>query len=226
MLALALLFAPFLAACTEDLLKEALGDPVPSITAGEDSTPPSGKLCIDCTVAEFNQDTGRVTLPNDAVLASLNETLAARGSPTIDGTQKAMPIRIPFDGVIQYPFTTGATPCGAEIAAWGASVFFFATDDPTTIIPALPISATGTFKAVYLDANNDLVLVPGASTFANDKTYVGVVTKAILDASGNPIDEAYVTGLLKLDTPLVDSFGHSTISLLDNEQAVSLEVLR
>lgn len=221
-----LLLAGGLGGCMEQLIEHDKGDAAPPVNAAEvEMAAETGKLCDNCTVAEFNANERRLALPNNLVLPSLNAAIAAAGGTELTGTVRTMPVRIPFDGAIQYPFADPASPDTASIEAWASSLFILDTADPTTPIYALPYYAGGTFKAVYLDANNDLVLVPGATTFANGKTYAVVVTKGIMDAEGDPIDESFLFGLLKSETPLVDDRG-SAISVLSDEQAAALEAGR
>ena len=208
---LALLLAPFLAACTEDLIKAVNGDPTPSENPTE----------ITLVTAEFDQDAGRMAIPNDLILVAVQEV-----DPTLLGTVKTMPIRIPFTGAIDYPYAPGNSPTADEIAAFAASIFFFDTLGVETTRDARTEANGGFFKTIYQDANNDLVLVPNASAFAIATTYAAVVTKGITDTNGNTIGESVPMFLVKSDDPLLNTDGESVSSLVDDEQAATLEQIR
>ena len=197
---------------------------------------------------QFDKDAGRMALPNDLVLGQMIQATLFTG----DGTVKNMPIRIPFNGPISYPFDGKHVPTAEEITAWGNSVFIFPADmtNPSTqIIPALPKEwggvpiTAGKFKTVYLDSNYDLVLVPDDTTFANAQTsfdlangptflsatpnpYVAVVTKGV-KSGGLPIGESPAFFFAKQETSLVDGgTGASLSPLLSDAQAQELEVVR
>lgn len=229
-LLLALALAAGTAGCLDQALEQRFGEAEPDAT-------PTQTLGV---VPQFDQDARRVALPNDAVLASVIEAGLFSG----DGTATNVPIRIPFSGPIAYPFDGKHTPDAAELTAWGQKLFIFPADSSNPAadaIPALTTTAGGTFEAVYQDSNNDLVLVPGPSTFANDQTafnpdgtpktsganpYVVVVTKGITDASGTPIDVDSATYFTQSTSPLVDATGDSVSAVLTDAQATSLERLR
>ncbi|MDH5752176.1 MAG: lysophospholipase [Deltaproteobacteria bacterium] len=230
--ALLLALALFLPGCMEQIIEGHQGEAAPPITGGEASgTPVTTKLCTTCTVPEFNPDGRRLALPNDLVLASLNEALVADGKNPIPGTAVNMPIRIPFDGPILYPYASGNSAALAAAAGFAQTLFILDITDPAnpapgpSVITSSVTGAGGTFKTIYQDSNNDLVLVPGMSTFGLSKRYAVVVTKYIQDAMGNPIDESYIFTMLKSTEPLIVN-GAPTLASLDEESAASLEAGR
>lgn len=209
LLALSLL----LTGCMEDIIEAEKGEATPSIDSSESSIPPSdgGKLCVNCTVAEFNPNTRRVALPNDAILDALfAEGVVLSGNPdgSENGVAKNMPIRIPFDGPIDLT------------SALVGNIFML---DITGVPAAGPVLATD-FNITYLDSNNDLVLVPKPGTFTNGSTYAVVITKGVLESdAATPIEESLLFWMLKSTTPLVDAYGHSLVGILDDETAARLE---
>lgn len=220
-----------LTGCMDKVVEALAGDAAPSIDGSEES---AAKAQV---VAQFDQDAGRVALPNDAVLVALNEQLAALGKTELTGTARNMPIRIPFSGAISYPFADGtADPTlldSAAVTAWASSVFLLdlgtasAPNATPTPIPALPYYVTGgSFKAVYLDANNDLVLVPGGSLLSNGHIYAVVVTRGVTDSNGNAIQASPAMVLVRQTEPLIDSENRSVSSLVDDSEAQALEQLR
>ena len=205
-----------LGGCTDDLIEALLGAAAPSVNPSEQGL----------TIAQFDQDARRVALPNDVVLLALNQELAAMGKSQLTGTARNMPIRIPFSGPIDYPFTAtdGSFDAGAA-AAWATHVFVIDTT-PGPTQPALPYYAGGNFKAVYQDSNNDLVLVPSSTQFAANTTYAVVVTTGVTDLNGNPVYPSIPMTMVRQTSALVDGSGHSTSSLLTDSEAQQLETLR
>ena len=209
--------ALLLTGCTDKLVEQAQGNPAPPITGGEQSQ----------VVAQFDQDAGRVALPNDVVLDALNAQIVGAGGTAISGTTTNMPIRIPFSGPIQYPFSGDPKSFVSDPTAltnWSNGVFLvnlttFARTD------ALPRYAGGAFKAVYQDENNDLVLVPSSGQLANETSYAVVVTTSVKDLNGNSVQPSIPMAMVRGTVPLVVS-GHSTSSLVDDTTAGQLDQLR
>ncbi len=216
-----------LAACTEELINTVEGDPQPTTEAGEEAIPfDTGKICADCTVAQFSSGAGRIATPEDATLASLNESLTAGGSDALTGFTKDMPIRIPFDGPIQHIYQNRDSNPGQDaLVAWAQSLLIFPTSDPSAVIPPWTVAHGGSFKAIYQDDSYDLILVPSSDTMEAGTQYAVVVTKNILDSFGRPVQESTLFSLVKQETP-VSIDGVTQSSILETEEAESVEFLR
>jgi hypothetical protein len=191
----ALLLTLGLSACGETILDSAAEDPVPSTTANEENS--SG------TIAQLSTDLGRTPLPHDLILGSLNEQLEV----PLTGVSTNMPLRIPFGGELADLYDADGNLNPTAGAALLQNVLIFSTAAPTAPVWPLPThdqannavsigGATGTFKAVYQDANHDLVLVPSANTFADNQTYVVAIKADLKDATGAPLQADILVDIL------------------------------
>jgi hypothetical protein len=181
---LALISALALSGCADQILNSASSDPTPSTTAGEETATE--------TLAQFSTDAGRVPQPSDLVLSSVNAALTSAGQNALTGVSKSMPIRIPFSGALPSLYADNGSWNSTNGLAFASNLLIFPSDNGSALVRPWPTHdkagnavTGGTFKAVYQDSNNDLVLVPGSSTFTDNKTYVVAVKKALKDASGN-----------------------------------------
>ena len=208
-----------LSACAEQLLDVATEDPDPSVTPGENS------VSSEPGIAMFDTDAGLVPSPNDIVLRSVSDSIEDAGGEPIDSISKLMPIRIPFSSALPSLYDADGTwnsTNGDKLAA----NLLITPDFGNYVVPkpkrdmANNTIDGGAFRAVYFDANNDLVLVPDDSTFADDTTYMFFITNGLVDAGGYTIKADTTTRLLISDTPLIegteDDF-NITSSLLESK---------
>ena len=215
---LALIFT--LSACAEQILETAADDPEPDTTSGEADSTTSQVL------AENSADDERSPQPNDITLGSYNGS-DENESNDINGQSKNMPIRIPFNAPITDLYLSDGN-ISTDVAGLYASNIFIAGQSLSTgaLISVLPLpwydrnnedvsyiadSIAGAevpnsnlFRSVYLDANNDLVLVPGFSTFEANAVYFVVVSRNLLGADGQPIIPDTLTQLLTTNNKLID----------------------
>jgi len=211
-----LLTAFALSGCAEQILDSASKDPAPTVTSGEEGTAN--------TIAKFSTSEGLAPQPSDVVLASINAALPPESQ--LQGISRLMPIRIPFSAPLAglyHDNDSWNAQAGEDLAS---NLLIFPTSNPTAPVPALPTVGGGTFKVVYQDANNDLVLVPGDSTFQADTQYAVIVKTGLVDARGNNVSPDVLTNILTNPLPIVVD-GEIINSLFDDlETANSLEGLR
>ena len=211
-----LLTAFALSGCAEQILDSASKDPAPTVTSGEEGTAN--------TIAKFSTSEGLAPQPSDVVLASVNAALPAESQ--LQGISRLMPIRIPFSGPLANLYHDNGSwnaQAGGNLAL---NLLIFPTSNPTAPVLALPTVDGGTFKVVYQDANNDLVLVPGDSTFQADTQYAVVIKTGLADARGNNVSPDVLTNILTNPLPIVVD-GEIINSLFDDlDTANSLEGLR
>ncbi|MGK5090943.1 hypothetical protein WDW89_02875 [Deltaproteobacteria bacterium TL4] len=167
-------------------------------------------------------DTGELPMPNDLILGKVNPSLVAAGKDSLTGIDPKYNIRIPFDG----PITTDATVIATNVLLLDITDAAIGVVTPTTVT-----TAGGVFKAIYQDANYDLVLVPGASTLTYAKKYAILVKKALNDntGTGSTVEEQTLLSILKLSSALIDSHGDVKLSLVassDKATVDGLEALR
>ena len=223
-----------LSACSEQLLETVAEDPEPDTTSGEADSTTSQVL------AENSADDERSPQANDITLGSYNNSDTNTSNDVI-GQSNLMPIRIPFSGAITNLYESDGSLNAAAASAYASNIAiieFSDTEDadiaPTNVV-VIPLptndragkdetSRGGTFKAVYQDSNNDLVLVPGASTFESSSStgdvnysYVVLVHKDLNGADGQNIIPDTLTKLLTTNQKLIDD-ANTTInsSLLED----------
>ena len=230
---LALIFT--LSACSEQLLETVAEDPEPDITSGEADSTTSQVL------AENSADNERSPQPNDITLGSYNGS-DENESNDINGQSKNMPIRIPFNAPITDLYLSDGNLSPDAAGLYASNIFIVGqslnTGATLSVLPlpwydrnnndvsgvADSIANTGgevpnssLFRSVYLDANNDLVLVPGFDTFQANAVYFVVVSKNLLGADGQTIIPDTLTQLLTTNNKLIDD-ANTTInsSLLED----------
>ena len=223
-----------LSACSEQLLETVAEDPEPDTTSGEADSTTSQVL------AENSADDERSPQANDITLGSYNDSDENESNDVI-GQSNLMPIRIPFSGAITNLYDSDGSLNDDAASAYASNIAiieFSDTEDadiaPTNVV-VIPLptndlvgkdetSRGGTFKAVYQDSNNDLVLVPGASTFKSSSStgdvnysYVVLVHKDLNGADGQNIIPDTLTKLLTTNQKLIDD-ANTTInsSLLED----------
>ena len=217
---LALMFT--LSACSEQLLETVAEDPEPETTSGEADYTTSQVL------AQNSADDERSPQPNDVTLGSYNSSVDDDPSNDINGTSRLMPIRIPFSGrILDLYDSNGNIQSASEYAN---NIIIYNSTDSTAENPVIirpwpkkdragtPVTDgtfNGTFKDVYQEDNtNDLVLVPDTNTFANGKTYVVVVYKALGDNNGDPLLSDTLTQLLTTNNELINDSNTTIYSAL------------
>ena len=211
---LALMFT--LSACSEQLLETVTEDPEPDTTSGE------ADYVTSQVLAQNTADDERSPQANDITLGSYNNS-DTNTSNDIIGQSNLMPIRIPFSGAITNLYNSDGSLNDAAASAYTSNIVIIetptiATSPADSVIVPLPIydqannslsSNNGTFRAVYQDANNDLVLVPGSTTFKastddTNYTYFVLVHKDLNGADGQSIIPDTLTKLLTTDQKLID----------------------
>ena len=218
---LALIFT--LSACSEQLLETVTEDPEPDITSGEADSTTSQVL------AENSADDERSPQPNDITLGSYNGS-DENESNDINGQSKNMPIRIPFNGAITDLYDSDGNLNTDAASLYVSNIFIVGQsliDGSTLSVLPLPwydrnnndvssvadsvvgiegfeVEHNTLFRSVYLDANNDLVLVPGFDTLEANAVYFVVVSKNLLGADGQPIIPDTLTQLLTTNNKLID----------------------
>ena len=211
-----LLTAFTLSGCAEQILDSASKDPAPTVTSGEEGTAN--------TIAKFSTPEGLAPQPSDVVLANVNAALPPEVQ--LAGISRLMPIRIPFSRPLANLYNDNGSwnaQAGGNLAL---NLLIFPTSNPTAPVLALPTVGGGTFKVVYQDANNDLVLVPDSSTFQAGTQYAVVVKTSLGDAQGSPLSPDILTNILTNPLPIVVD-GKIMNSLFDDlDTANSLEGLR
>ena len=211
-----LLTAFALSGCAEQILDSASKDPAPTVTSGEEGTAN--------TIAKFSTPEGLAPQPSDVVLANVNAALPPEVQ--LAGISRLMPIRIPFSRPLANLYNDNGSwnaQAGGNLAL---NLLIFPTSNPTAPVLALPTVGGGTFKVVYQDANNDLVLVPDSSTFQAGTQYAVVVKTSLGDAQGSPLSPDILTNILTNPLPIVVD-GKIMNSLFDDlDTANSLEGLR
>ena len=229
----ALIFA--LSACSEQLLDAATEDPDPDVTSGEADSTTSQVL------AQNSADDERSPQPNDITLGSYNGS-DENESNDINGLSKNMPIRIPFNAPITDLYDSDGNLDTGAASLYVSNIFIVGQNSTGDILSVLPLpwydrnnndvspfadSVVGVegfevdhstlFRSMYLDANNDLVLVPGFNTFQANAVYSVVVSRNLLGADGQLIIPDTLTQLLTTNNKLIDD-AHTTInsSLLED----------
>ena len=221
---LALIFT--LSACAELILENAADDPEPDTTSGESDYTTSQVL------AQNSADDERSPQPNDITLGSYNSSTGNN----IVGQHNLMPVRIPFNGRItdlyEYDGTLDTTSANiyvnniAILEYNGSSVLGAVVPLPThdrfgnaVSITRDNANITGTFKSIYQDSNNDLVLVPGTETFKSSTddinySYFILVHKDLDGTNGDSIIPDTLTELLTSSARLIDEAGTTINSSL------------
>ena len=224
-----------LSACAEQLLDVATEDPDPSITPGE------ADYVTSQVMAQNSADDERSPQANDITLGSYNDS-DTNTSNDVNGQSNFMPIRIPFSGAITDLYDSDGNLNTDAASLYASNIFIVGqslSDGSTLSVLPLPwydrnnndvsgvadsIANTGSevpnnslFRSVYLDANNDLVLVPGFATFQANAVYSVVVSKNLLGADGQTIIPDTLTQLLTTNNELIDE-ANTTInsSLLED----------
>ena len=221
-----------LSACAEQLLDVATEDPDPSITPGE------ADYVTSQVMAQNSADDERSPQANDITLGSYNNS-DTNTSNDVNGQSNFMPIRIPFNGAITDLYDSDGNLNTDAASLYVSNIFIVGQNSDGDILSVLPLpwydrnnndvssfadSVMGfevehntLFRSVYLDANNDLVLVPGFATFQANAIYSVVVSKNLLGADGQTIIPDTLTQLLTTNNELIDD-ANTTInsSLLED----------
>ena len=214
---LALIFT--LSACSEQLLETVTEDPEPDTTSGE------ADYVTSQVLAQNTADDERSPQPNDITLGSYNGS-DENESNDINGQSKNMPIRIPFNAPITDLYLSDGNLSTDAAVLYASNIFIAGQNSDGDILSVLPLpwydrnnydvsgvadSIAGAevpnsslFRSVYLDANNDLVLVPGFATFQANAVYSVVVSKNLLGADGQTIIPDTLTQLLTTNNKLID----------------------
>ncbi len=188
-----LLTAFTLSGCAEQILDSASKDPAPTVASGEEGTAN--------TIAKFSTSEGLAPQPSDVVLANVNAALPPESQ--LQGISRLMPIRIPFSAPLASLYHDNGSWSAQAGGNLASNLLIFPTLNPTAPVPALPTVGGGTFKVVYQDANNDLVLVPDNSTFQAGTQYAVVVKTSLGDAQGNPLSPDMLTNILTSPDPII-----------------------
>ncbi len=213
-----LLTAFTLSGCAEQILDSASNEPAPSVTSGEENTAN--------TIAKFSQAEGLVPQPSDVVLLSVNTALTTAGKSPLPGISRLMPIRIPFSAPLASLYHDNGSWNLAAGSNLAQNLLIFPASNPTAPVYPLPTIGGGTFKVVYQDANNDLVLVPDNSTFQASTQYAVIVKTSLVDAQGNNISPDALTNILTNPSPIVVNGKIVNTLFTDLVAANSLEGLR
>ena len=211
-----LLTAFTLSGCAEQILDSASNEPAPSVTSGEEKTAN--------TIAKFSTPEGLAPHPSDIVLDSLNAALPAESR--LQGISRLMPIRIPFSAPIASLYNDNGSWNLAAGSNLAQNLLIFPALNPTAPVYPLPTIGGGTFKVVYQDANNDLVLVPDNSTFQASTRYAVVVKTSLIDAQGKSISPDALTNILTNPSPIVVNGKIVNTLFTDLNTANDLEGLR
>ena len=227
---LALIFT--LSACAEQILETAADDPEPDTISGEADSTTSQVL------AENSADDERSPQPNDITLGSYNGS-DENESNDINGQSKNMPIRIPFNAPITDLYLSDGNLSTDAAGLYASNIFIAGQNSTGDLLSVLPlpwydrnnydvsgvadsiaggeVPNSSLFRSVYLDANNDLVLVPGFDTFQANAVYFVVVSRNLLGADGQTIIPDTLTQLLTTNNKLIDD-ANTTInsSLLED----------
>ncbi len=196
---LAVLIVFLLLGCSDELITYSKGDPQPDIKSEETLTDLLDSENL--IVAQYSTDAGRVPLPNDLILSSINAGRIAEGEDALNGMSPNMPIRIPFTNRIDVPDFDYSSAAGMmRAAAWASNILIVplglsdaasASGETLSAEENLPFLAlqthdaagnsisvplqgrthTGKFKTIYQDANHDLVLVPQTTTSTTSGTF-------------------------------------------------------
>ena len=196
---LAVLIVFLLLGCSDELITYSKGDPQPEIKSEETLTDLLDSENL--IVAQYSTDAGRVPLPNDLILSSINAGRIAEGEDALNGMSPNMPIRIPFTNRIDVPDFDYSSAAGMmRAAAWASNILIVplglsdaasASGETLSADENLPFLAlqthdaagnsisvplqgrthTGKFKTIYQDANHDLVLVPQTTTSTTGGTF-------------------------------------------------------
>ena len=210
-----------LSACAEQLLETAAEDPEPSVTSGE------ADYVTSQVMAQNSADDERSPQANDITLGSYNNS-DTNTSNDVNGQSNLMPIRIPFSGAITNLYNSDGSLNDDAASAYASNIAIieFSDTEDAAIAPTnvyvIPLPSNdragkdetargGTFKAVYQDSNNDLVLVPGTGTFKSSSaagdmnySYVVLVHKDLNGADGQNIIPDTLTKLLTTNQKLID----------------------
>ncbi len=199
-----LLTAFALSGCAEQILDSASKDPAPSVTSGEEN--------LSVTLAEFSTDFGQVPQPNALVFATVNSALEEAGEDILSGVSRNMPIRIPFSGPLADLYYDNGTWNSVNGQKLAQNMLIFPSDNGSAVVLPWPthdmtgnLIAGGTFKAVYQDSNDELVLVPGSSTLSDNKTYVVAIKKTLGDKNGDDIEADALGLILMSPNPIVEN---------------------
>ena len=212
-----LLTAFTLSGCAEQILDSASKDPAPTATNGEESAAN--------TIAKFNTSEGLAPQPSDVVLANVNAALPVESQ--LQGISRLMPIRIPFSAPLANLYDeNGNWDALAGLNLAQNLLILNLTDSNAEAVLPMPTGGGGSFKVVYQDASNDLVLVPKADTLQSGTRYAVVVKTSLSDGRGNNISPDALTNILTNPSPIVVN-GKIVNSLFDDlDTANGLEGLR
>ncbi len=192
----------FQSGCREAYQRFFYGDPTPKMDLSDAELSPvtSEKLCSYCTVIKFNIATGEVPVPSTMALDYLNELNSQVGIDPLYSTNSQIPIRIPFDGKIDFKYNS----------RWQNSILIINTANIHDRVYPWPTSINisgqqGDFAAVVLTEFNELILVPTSQTFIKGNSYVVIITNSMLDTNESPLGETVVSSLLKSSESLIDN---------------------
>ena len=209
-----------LSACAEQLLETAAEDPEPSVTSGE------ADYVTSQVMAQNSADDERSPQANDITLGSYNNS-DTDTSNDVNGQSNLMPIRIPFNGAITDLYNSDGGLSTDAASLYVSNIFIVGqslSDGSALSVLPLPwydrnnndvssvadsvvgaeVDNTFLFRSVYLDANNDLVLVPGFNTLQANAVYFVVVSKNLLGADGQTIIPDTLTQFLISDNKLIN----------------------
>ncbi len=167
-----------LSSCSDELITQIKGDPTPNKTDGEEKITAFEHLAFqNRTVAQFSTDSGRVPLPNDLILSSINDNRVASGEAELNGMSPNVPVRIPFTGPVDVPEFDYSTEAGINAAiAWAANII---------------IVRLGPSDAALAAESGDRFTgqaVPEVTTTSTITLFVPLPTK---DTNGNTIPETF-----------------------------------
>ena len=185
-------------------------------------------------LAENSADDERSPQPNDITLGSYNGS-DENESNDINGQSKNMPIRIPFNAPITDLYLSDGNLSTDAAVLYASNIFIAGQNSTGDLLSVLPlpwydrnnydvsgvadsiaggeVPNSSLFRSVYLDANNDLVLVPGFDTFQANAVYFVVVSRNLLGADGQTIIPDTLTQLLTTNNKLIDD-ANTTINQL------------
>ena len=186
---LAVLIVFLLLGCSDELITGSKGDPRPEIEEGEETPTSTDHLdAANLIVAQNSIPSGRVPLPNDLILARINEIRVSTGQAALNGTSPNMPVRIPFTNSIDVPDFDYSSEAGMTMAVqWASNILIV----PLGLSDAA--DADPQAKADYLAIlNNPITATEETAPFLALPTH---------DAAGNPISltlgEQMYTGKFK-----------------------------
>ena len=209
-----------LSACAEQLLEAAAEDPKPGVTPGE------ADYVTSQVMAQNSADSERSPQPNDINRNSYNDSDSDTGND-FDSLSRLVPIRIPLSGKITDLYQSNGEFNTTAASLYGNNILIFpstgtSASDLVAPFPTHDRTGTdqtsnygGTFKSVYQDSNNDLVLIPSInSNLAGSTVYFVIVKKSLNDTSGNALISDTLTQLLTTNNALINDSGTKINSAL------------